>query len=256
MDAVQHHAIHDLRRFTGWLERFGERGFIGEMNWPNGLNRDFPDDQAEWNALGESWYAEADGAGLWVTAFCADERQLYGGFWLSIYRSAGEQGPDGEYPRAISAAEDQAEVVEAHPSTPDYRRGINVTAAVEWRRPDEALGEDDPPHSNLDPGVYGEDYWYPGLSPDPETGENTFEYLAGRGVDVVRIPFRWERLQPFFGYRLDPLNLSRLKDCVAAAGDAGSLARAAAVARASARARAGASCWPRPRASSTWSPCG
>lgn len=217
MDAVQHHAIHDLRQFTGWLERFGERGFVGEVNWPNGLNRDFPDDQEKWNALGESWYEEADRAGLWVTAFCADERQLYGGFWLSIYRSAGERGPDEEYPRAISVAEDQAEVVEAHPSTPDYRRGINVTAAVEWQRPD----EDDQPHSNLDPGEYGEDYWYPGLAPDPETGENTFEYLARRGVDVVRIPFRWERLQPLFGYRLDPLNLSRLKDCVSAAGDAG-----------------------------------
>ena len=220
LDAIQHHTLHDLRRFTGWLERFDERGFIGEMNWPNGLGRDFPDDQSKWNALGELWYSRADAAKLWVTAFCADERQVYGGFWLSVYRSSGERGPEGELARAMSVPEAQATVIEAHPSAPDYRRGVNVAAAVGWVRPEETT-ENGPPNSNRNPGVRGEDYWYPGLTPDPNTGRNTFEYLAERGVDVVRIPFRWERLQPHLGYRLDPTDLSELKDSVAAAGSAG-----------------------------------
>jgi len=104
LDAVQHHTTYELQRFTDWLEEFGKRGFIGEMNWPNGLGRDFPDDQAKWNALGELWYTRADAAKLWVTAFCADERQVYGGFWLSIYSSVGERGGDGEHIRAHRAS--------------------------------------------------------------------------------------------------------------------------------------------------------
>lgn len=220
MDAVQHHAMYQLRRFTSWLARFGERGYIGEVNWPNGLNRDFPDDQEKWNALGEQWYTEADEAGLWVTAWGVDERQLYGGFWLSVYRSAGEPAKDGEYPRAVSVAEDQAQVIEKHPSARTYRRGVNVSAADGWMRP-EAAQAGATPNSNLSPGVHGEDYWYPGLSPDPQTGLNTFEYLYERGVDVVRLPFRWERLQSTPGGPLDRRNLAELEDSVAAAGQAG-----------------------------------
>lgn len=221
LDAVGHHAVYDLRQFTGWLEEFGERGFLGEVNWPNGLGRDFPDDQAKWNALGEMWYGRADDAKLWASAWCVDERQLYGGFWLSVYRSTGERGTDGEYVRAISVPEDQAPVVEAHPSTPDYRRGINVSAAEAWFRPEEAEEGGETPNSNLDPGVYGEDYWYPGLSRDPTTGQNTFEYLSERGIDIVRIPFRWERIQARPGGPLDAFNLSLLKDSVASADAAG-----------------------------------
>ncbi len=221
LDAVQHHAAYDLERFTDWLEEFGERGYVGEVNWPNGLGRDFPDDQAKWDALGEMWYSRADDAKLWVSAWCAAERQLYGGFWLSVYRSAGERGPDGEYVRAISVPEDQARVVEAHPSASGYRRGINVSSAEDWVRPEEAGERGGTPYSNLAPGAHGEDYWYPGLSRDPDTGQNTFEYLSERGMDIVRIPFRWERIQPSPGGPFDSFNLSLLKDSVATADAAG-----------------------------------
>ncbi|MGH3087115.1 MAG: glycoside hydrolase family 5 protein, partial [Rubrobacteraceae bacterium] len=216
-DALGHHAVYGLRQFTDWLEEFGKRGYVGEVNWPNGLGQDFPDDQEKWDALGEMWYSRADDAKLWVSAWCADERQLYGGFWLSVYRSAGERGANGEYVRAMSVPEDQAPIVEAHPSTLGYRRGINVSCAEAWIRPEEA----GTPYSNLNPGVHGEDYWYPGLSRDPDTGQNTFEHLSGRGIDIVRIPFRWERIQPRPGGSLDAYNLSLLKDCVASADDAG-----------------------------------
>ena len=51
--------------------------------------RDFGD-EARWNALGEQWYRWADAANLWVTAWCVDEHQLWGGFWLSVYVSVGD----------------------------------------------------------------------------------------------------------------------------------------------------------------------
>lgn len=217
LDAFQHHTLYQLRRFADWLEKFDRRGYVGEMNWPNDLGRDFPDDQEKWSDLGETWYEQADASNLWVTAFCADERQFYGGYWLSVYRSVGELGPSGNHIRAISVPEDQAQVVEAHPTTPDYRRGVNVSAAAEWVMP----GGSRTPHSNLDPGVYGEDYWYPGLTSDPDTGQNTFEYVSERGVDVVRIPFRWERMQSSPGGPFDRRNLSELEASVAAAREAG-----------------------------------
>lgn len=220
MDALQHHTMRDLWTFTDWLEKFGERGFIGEVNWPNELGRDFPDDQKKWNALGDMWYEKADEASLWVTAFTADERQTYGGFWLSIYRPSGEVGEDGRHVRAISAAEDQAQVIEAHASTLRFRRGVNVSSAAAWIMPEDAEDGEDP-NSEVNPGVYGEDYWYPGRNRDPDTGQSTFEYLSERGVDIVRIPFRWERLQPRLGDELDRFELSELKSSVAAAGEVG-----------------------------------
>lgn len=112
-------------------------------------------------------------------------------------------------------------MIEAHSTTPDYYRGIHVSSASGWVRPDETPKVGRSPNSNFNPGVYDEDYWYPGRSSDPDTNQNTFEYLSDRGVNIVRIPFRWERMQPSLGGPLDSLNLSKLKASVEAAGAAG-----------------------------------
>ena len=52
------------------------------------------------------------------------------------------------------------------------------------------------------PGVYGETYIYP----DPAT----LSYLRDRGMNVVRLPFRWERLQPRLNAPLDSAEFARL----------------------------------------------
>jgi aryl-phospho-beta-D-glucosidase BglC (GH1 family) len=49
----------------------------------------------------------------------------------------------------------------------------------------------------------------------------TFEYLAGRGVRLVRIPFRWERLQPKLDRALDAGELGRLRGLIGRARAAG-----------------------------------
>lgn len=73
----------------------------------------------------------------------------------------------------------QAPVLEAHPSTAACRRGVNV-------------GGGEPINgstfSNTDPGAYDQDYWY--------ASQATFDYLHTRAGPIVRLPFRWERLQP------------------------------------------------------------
>lgn len=56
-------------------------------------------------------------------------------------------------------------------------------------------------------GVYGTNYTYP--------TEETISYFAKKGMTIIRLPFRWERLQPKLGARLDDDELQRLKDTVA-----------------------------------------
>ncbi len=55
-------------------------------------------------------------------------------------------------------------------------------------------------------GVANVNYTYP--------SEQTVRYFAGKGMNVVRLPFRWERLQPVLGQPLDGDELKRLKDAV------------------------------------------
>jgi hypothetical protein len=196
-DAIMRRNISELQGFTSWLDRENARGYVGEVGWSNDLQRNFGD-AGRWNAVAEEWYRNADAANLWVTAWGVDERQRWGGFWLSAYTSVG----DGSV-KPISKPQAQASVLEAHPTTDSYKRGVNVSGA-------EGTAEG---FSNRRPGVYGQDYWY--------ASQETFDYLASRGTKVVRLPFRWERIQPSLGGSLDPTELARLQDCVRRADSAG-----------------------------------
>ena len=55
-------------------------------------------------------------------------------------------------------------------------------------------------------GVYGTNYVYP--------SEKTVRYFAEKGMNIVRLPFRWERLQPVLGERLDTGELDLLRKAV------------------------------------------
>jgi endoglucanase len=69
-------------------------------------------------------------------------------------------------------------------------RGINLSGAE--------YGERD--------GTLGTNYTYP--------SEKTVEYFASKGMNVVRLPFKWERLQPVLNQPLDETELQNLKDAV------------------------------------------
>jgi endoglucanase len=51
-------------------------------------------------------------------------------------------------------------------------------------------------NSDVIPGVVGTNYFFPNLQ--------ELAYYAGKGVNVVRLPFLWERIQPVIGGPLDP----------------------------------------------------
>lgn len=56
-------------------------------------------------------------------------------------------------------------------------------------------------------GAEGVDFTYPSAS--------TVSYFAEKGFDAVRLPFKWERLQPKLGGGFEPTELERLKASVA-----------------------------------------
>src|SRR6476661_4994731 len=58
-------------------------------------------------------------------------------------------------------------------------------------------------------GIVDKDYTFP--------SEHVLDYFAGKGFNIVRLPFLWERLQPVLGKPLDPDELARITATVEAA---------------------------------------
>lgn len=196
-DALHVAVLSELNSFTSWLAVNHAQGYIGEVGWPD--NED--GDGAQWNALANDWFAAADRSGLWVTAWATGE--WWGtGYPLAIYE-------DRDNGRGVDWANSQASVLEKHPSTASYLRGIDV-AGGSFASP---TIEETSSFSNLNPGTYEEDYHYDSPA--------TFSYLASRGVRLARIDFRWERLQPTLNGPLDPDELARLDTVVEEARQAG-----------------------------------
>jgi endoglucanase len=63
------------------------------------------------------------------------------------------------------------------------------------------------------PGRAGTDYFYPSTA--------TIDYFADKGMNIIRLPFLWERLQPVLGGDLDPDEFKRIDAVVAHATSRG-----------------------------------
>jgi hypothetical protein len=184
-DAMQRRALEQLGSFTSWLASGGAEGFIGEVGWPGTDPR--------WNALAARWYEDADRAGLWVTAWAA------GSLWeadpLVIY-GRGEPG---------ASAAPSASVVERHLGPAGVRRGVNINGGEFGIGPNLGRGAGGD-FSNRNPGTYGTAYRYESAA--------MFGAMAERCLDLVRLPFRWERVQPAPGGELDPAEVQRITDAL------------------------------------------
>jgi endoglucanase len=183
----------DLQAFTTWLARGRKQGqgLIGEVGWPGNAKAA---GDARWNLLARDWYRQAERAGLWVCGWAT------GDFWAPSYKLLA-------YAPSAASANAQALVIERQRES--RLRGLNV-AGAEFAAP---VHEPMSHFSNRAPGLYGRDYVYPSAS--------TLEYLAGRGITYIRLPVRWERLQPRLGGALDAAERRRLLAAVEAARKAG-----------------------------------
>ncbi|MEO6713787.1 MAG: cellulase family glycosylhydrolase, partial [Mycobacteriales bacterium] len=190
-DALARRAISTLNEWTNWLDANNVRGYVGEVGWPH--------DDPRWSDVAHAWYGAAEAAGLPVTTWVTGE-------WAGWHPLANYvfSGPDWTF-KATSASD----VMEAHPGTPTAPHGVNVTGPEMGTPAIDATSG----FSNESVGALEQNYHYDGAS--------TFTYLASHGVQVVRIPFRWERLQRSLYAPLDVAELARLKAMVRTASDAG-----------------------------------
>ena len=210
-DAITHNALDGLNSFIWWLGN--ERGYIGELGIPSNLGEKrepFYPDQTQWQTLGEEYYSRCDSAGLWITAQETSERYYHlddGGYYASIYQASGD-----DTHKVINRAGFQSALIENHRGT---GRGINFSGGYKF---------DEYSMSNANPGVYNEDYWYPTAGSnriDPNTGLDSFGYLASRGVKLVRLGLRWERIQPKLNGPLSTTELKRFRIALIHAREAG-----------------------------------
>ncbi|HKY13392.1 MAG TPA: cellulase family glycosylhydrolase [Microthrixaceae bacterium] len=190
-DALERRAVADLTVFTDWLG--GERGYIGEVGWPT--------DSSQWNGPADAWYDQADRAGLWVTAWATGE--WWGPYDLAVYEASGS---------ILDRPSPAATVVEAHQGAPGNDRGVSVNGGEFGAGTNTGTGTGGT-FSNVNVGVYDRDYHY--------ESQDSLDYLASRGIEVIRLPFRWERVQPMPGGPLDGAEVQRLNDAIVRAGDAG-----------------------------------
>ncbi len=194
-DPLERRVLAELGEFTHWLGENDAEGYIGEVGIPI-------DGDDRWLELARKWFQVADEAGLWVDVWSVGE------WWSTDYTYSpfaprGDGGPVAvERPTGALLAE-QAR-------TSDEPRGVNVSGGEFG-----AVGgsETVTEFSNENPGSYGRDYQY--------ASQATFDYLASRGMDTVRLPFRWERIQPELGADLDPAELQRLRSTIRHAQSAG-----------------------------------
>lgn len=183
---LQDDVVADLDVFTDWLVEGGHfgRGYVGEVGWPA---------DPRWEPVARSWYAAADRAWLWTSAWAAGP--WWGDYPLAVFDGAGQ-------PTA------QAEVVLDQAAR---KRSVSV-AGAEFGTPGPTQAWS-PRFSSTRPGVVGIDYVY------PDAGH--LASLASAGITTIRLPVRWERLQRVLGGPLDADESERLVatfDAAAAAG--------------------------------------
>ena len=193
-DPLVRRSLDDLERFVTWLDRADARGYIGEVGWP--ADRD----AAAWNALAAAWYRRAGDAGLEVTYWATGE--WWGdGYPLSSHVAARPGGP-------LDRSRPQAAVITAQAW--GRLRGVTVNGGefgdVPQTQPTSAF-------SNRRPGTYERDWHYDRAA--------SFAFLAGQGVTTVKVPFRWERVQPRPGGALDEREVARIARVVARAHGVG-----------------------------------
>ena len=195
-------AIAKLDDFTGWLEREHVAGVIGEVGWPGS-----GPDLSAWNAVGSRWFQAADAANVGALVWATGE------WWQTGYRLSPYVAPSDGDP--VSQTRSNAAVLEAHLSVG------GVTGPTTWRGVTVAGGEFGGPgplssptsFSNANNGVYDTNYHFDQAA--------TFTYLASRGIPVVRIPFRWEVVQPVPFQPLDAVEVARVRAAAQRASAAG-----------------------------------
>lgn len=202
-NALERQTLGMYDAWFSWLSGAGAPGYVGETVTPNSEKTGWSKAEVDkWLTLLEKVYAKCDEVGLRaLTAHCAGVTSGdSGGF--QVYGPNRRDVSLGQ--RSFVADGSQVPTVEAHPPTPATLRGMNLSAGA--LDGNSGFG---PTH----PGTYGTDYTYPNLA--------SLQFLKSRGHNVVRMPFKWERVQPQLNNPLKATEVAHLTDALGAAQQAG-----------------------------------
>jgi hypothetical protein len=202
-NALEHQTYDMFTEWFSWLRRAGTKGYLGEHSVPNTQKPLAAEQVQKWLVHFDKVYRILDSNTDVMPAVTAHVASIYAGDvnGFQIYGPDRTDVPirDRNFARAFA----QAAVVESHPPVPGARRGVNTSSGAVTQ-----FG-----FSRSLPGTYGRHYVYPDRA--------DFAYLRGRGLNLARIPFRWERVQPRLNYPLKSAELARLKGCFDAAAAEG-----------------------------------
>jgi aryl-phospho-beta-D-glucosidase BglC (GH1 family) len=193
-NALEHQTYDMFTEWFSWLRRAGVPGYLGEHGVPNSQKPLAAEQVQKWLVHFDKVYRILDSNTDVVPAVTAHVASIFtgGGYGLQIY------GPDrGDVPirdRNLARAFEQASVVESHVPL-GALRGMNTNSGAVIQTG----------FSRSLPGTYGRHYVYPDRA--------DFAYLRSRGLNLARIPFRWERVQPQLNKPLKSAELDRLRSC-------------------------------------------
>lgn len=184
VDPLDQQVHEELQQFIAWANAADAEVFVGEVGWPDTRNPDYNN----WKQLADNWLLDISQTDIPVVYWAA------GRHWGSEYPLSAYETIDDKLTRQNA----QAVTFEKQLKTKSY--GINL-AGLEFGS--------ESAFSAVEPGVEGINYF--------KTNTDDFAFLAKRGYKFIRLPFRWERLQPVLNGNLDSAYLAYLEDAVTAA---------------------------------------
>jgi aryl-phospho-beta-D-glucosidase BglC (GH1 family) len=197
-DALQARTLQELYGFTDWCRRFGVAGMVGEFGWPNTGNgggaQSSEVDLGLWNALGEVYYRALDAEGVASSQWASG--RWFADYLLAVVTSRGIALSDGDVDTTRANAGSLLRRVGQVPARGTSASGASIQPSG---------------FSAITPGALGTDYAYPTNA--------DFAYMGSLGIRSVRLPIRWERIQPVLLAALDPAQLTALRTCLTAAGE-------------------------------------
>ncbi len=170
-DPVAERVLGELDGYLGWLDEHGVDGFVGEVSWPS------DDPTGQWTQLAESWLDRTAAADVPVTYWGAGE--VFDPDTVPYLAYASSEGAGEPLDTVLPPGELLEQRWDEQPLGLNSVGGSYNTCAV--RDVCEFFDASSP-------GRLGEEWQF--------DSTETLEFYADRGVELLRVELRWERIQP------------------------------------------------------------
>jgi hypothetical protein len=198
-----------LQGWLSWLSQHGATGVISECGWPNSVAA--PTDAPGWNTVASSWLALASAASVNVLSW-GSGRVWTPTYIIGCFTAATANLPKVGVSTTQSNAIEMSDIVGRSQTWGTNLSGSERSSVQSGTAHIESITSGGV-FSNGNPGTLSVDYFYP-LAGD-------YTYLAAAGVKIVRLPIKWERIQPVLRSPLSTTELGSVLASLQAAAAAG-----------------------------------